>query len=556
MITGLNIQNFVLIEKSTIDFVSGFNAITGESGAGKSLILQAIECVFGAKVSSRFFRLPSEAIVIDINFTIERTSTIYIALFELLAGKNIKFTDSINIKRIIEYDGKSKFLINNIVVTAQMVAKLALLLVLRVGQKAHSELFKPDVQLGIIDEVGHIDTTLLNILYKNWKHKIAELEEQKRLNLSLLDIEYLTCAINEIEELAPEENEELRLIEQRKIYQDRQKIIDIGTNTLHDIKEINSKLFTVQKALNKVPDVFNEAYNRIDNIGIELDDIVNNVAAVVERFNKGDGLLSSIEDRIAALREIARKYELSTEELPNYLQKLKHHLLNVSKMRSCIENLEKEVVSAFKLYLEEADIVSEKRKETGLHFVTTVNKGISQLLMNNFIFGVKWGEFSEEHGTMCYTSKGYDVVSFVVSSNSSDFVQINNIASGGEISRLMLIIQDVISRSKNAGAIIFDEVDIGVSGMAADAIGYKMSELAQNKQIIAITHQPQVAVYANNHILVKKDHCDNEAKDVSFAQKLDEREKIEEIARMISGRVLTEESRKAASSMIKSIHNG
>jgi DNA repair protein RecN (Recombination protein N) len=356
---------------------------------------------------------------------------------------------------------------------------------------------------------------------------------------------------SEIENLSPEKDEETTLSEKRILAQQSSKIIDGVKNAYSLISDnkVLQNIYLSQKSITKTAAFINnknissnllQANDMLEKAGIEIDEALRKLEEINSLdFDNKD--LDKIEDRLFKLRDLARKYRKNPNELAEYLQEIKEKLNLISNYDDIIANKEKELEISKKEFLEFAKKISEIRKKASLKLEKQVNSKLPELKMAGAKFKIEFIEKTEND----WNEKGSDKINFLVATNlGQNFSELSKVASGGELSRIMLAIKTAFSKNKSSLCVIFDEIDTGIGGSTAEAVGISLRELAYNSQVISITHQPQVASKAQEHFLVDK--MVGKSGTNIIVKKLSEKESNEEIARMISGENITKEARAAA----------
>ena len=543
MLRSISINNFILIDNLNIDFKLGFTAITGQTGAGKSLIFTALNFVLGARANAKLIKNQQKQASVCIEFSVNNV------LLSMLAQKGIDAQNEIIIRRTISPDGRSRVYINDTLTTLSTVEQLAEYLIEFCGQHSHRGLMDCSTHVGIIDQYGGIteQAVMVRDLYIAWKNiekQVMRLEEQRH-NI-LQEQSYLKYVVDELQSLDVQEDEEEQLVARRKILQQHDRI----KTTLHDTVntlgqgQILENLYVVQKSLEKFPEIFSQQQQNLNGIVLELEEFQNSLAGFSLEEAAGD--LEQLEDRLFTIRDAARKYNIPSVQLSAFLVEKQKRLEFIDNSHIEIGKLNQERDQAKQCYIDAAKKLFIQRKQISLNLEESVTKELEVLEMSKAGIKVQIEELSEEK----FSAQGLEKIKFQVKTNEGmGYHDMTKTASGGELARLMLAFKVVINKVKQVPTIIFDEVDTGVSGSVSDSIGKKIKEISQNSQVLAITHQPQVASYSDNHILVEK-YSDNDNTQIMMSE-LVGGDKTTEIARMISGKEITNESVAAAQSLIK-----
>lgn len=552
MLLNLSAKNFILIDQLDLDFDSGMHVITGETGAGKSILLDAILFCLGYKFDVDVIKSGSDSCVVSLETKVPSS------LKHLLEENAIDYDDTIIIKRqqlrsqTSSSTGiKKKFLINDQVVTQKFVEQVAAHLFEIHGQNTHSILLDPLSHLKIIDSYGELDSLRENVSskYKIWQaflRQLSEIETQR----SMIDreVDYLEFIVGELSAMSPKPNEEEELAELRGRLQrqerDSKAINDIFANLTNP--DIQLQIAQTQKIIYKQvkDDSFAEILSHLDQASIHIAEATLNLENKLKQ-DVEQGNLESIEERLFAIRSLARKHNITAAELPGFLSESKAKLASLQGRIEQQSSLEKEIKLAENEYHKLAIELSTKRKKAAVALEKRVASELAPLKMSGSILKVEFIDRKIESAA----ATGIDQVRFIASNNpGTPLAPIDKIASGGELSRFMLAMKVALFDKFTKPTIIFDEIDTGIGGVVADAVGMRMKNLSSAAQVITVTHQPQVAGKADKHILVYK--TQHKEHTLSYARLLSEHERLEEVARMISGQEITEVSRKAAKELL------
>lgn len=558
MICHLKIHNFILIDDLELDFKSGFSAITGETGAGKSIILDAILFAFGQNISRDITKNSQHKSQITI--CIESSPQIILSLND--CGIDIDPNEDIIIKRIHNISGKNKFYVNDQLVSKKVVSGIMKYVIEIHGQHSHTALLDIKKHMNILDEFAQNSCLLENVStisasYSDLEKKIAHIEQRKTDIEN--DIEYLEYTCRELEQVDIKKGEVEQLEVLRRKLQVREKEIQRVRKIIADIEqqEISQLIAKIQRSISQSSDAdkfteieakFEDVYNYIEE---SLDELRNIEAEMIN----DDQSFEDVDDRLNLIKELARKHNCLPDELPNFLQKSSEEL---SHLQNLIIESDDYVVQLSKLrneYNNAARELSNARKQAALDLQRLVQGELTALEMKKASFVVQVDTNTEQ-----ISAKGMDNVYFLAATNPGmPPGAINKVASGGELSRLMLALRAVLFAARCRGKksnnvpnkmIIFDEIDVGISGSVAESVGVRLKNLSKSTQVLVITHQPQVASKADCHLLVEKHQFDDHTK-VKVIE-LEGDKKSKEIARMISGKEITKTGIKAAEELIDS----
>ncbi|MDC0073266.1 DNA repair protein RecN [Alphaproteobacteria bacterium] len=547
MLETLSIKNFILVDNLTIDFSIGLNVLTGETGAGKTIILEALGLVLGNRADSNLFKDEKKESSINASFSINIDHEVS----KILKKYEIEFSDTLIIRRSFGFEGRSKAFINDEHITIGALKEIGQSLVAIQNQKDISKLYTNRRQRDMLDQFADnsSDLSILQRSYMHWKDQSNEFDELKSLIEKLKkENEYYIEAINEIESLNLEDNEEVKLVELRNSLKSSDKI----NTTLREIHSIlletggiNEQTNRLEKIYSKLPknignnfDLINESIERISIEAEEMNSLIN---TTINNIEFSDIKLSDVEDRLYLIREISRKNSCSSIELLALSEKYKNKLNSFNEKQKELVSKEKNIQFLRQKYESSVLKVSKIRKEASIELADRVNKELPPIKLENAYFEINISQIKENEWGLF----GKDIITFMARTNpSSEILPIDQIASGGEISRFMLAIQVVLSRKNNFGVLIFDEADSGIGGPTADAVGRRLDKLSKFNQVIVITHSPQVAVIGDKHFKIFKTLKNNSA--YTNIKLLNKNERVEEVARMLSGEKVTNEARAAA----------
>ena len=548
MLQSLHIKDFILIEKLELDFNEGFCVITGDTGAGKSILLDSILFCLGGKFSSDPLRPGADSCSVTTVFSSSENAKKY------LAAADIIINDEIVVKRTQNSSGRKKILINDQIVTTKLAQALFDHLLELHGQHNHTLLLNTASHIRILDEFGNLSILKEKVAndYKVWKGLENQISEFAKAKEDIKnEIDYLQHICIELEKANIQENEEKDLADIKRKLQTREKELSLIGGVIADIESSSMEQLIAksQRAISA-----SESIESLEEAAVCLelayDKIENAKAILMEKlhdFDVANYSLEEVEDRLYEIRSLARKHGCSPDDLLGFLDKSQLQLQQLEGKIIDSANLDEEVKQAKNSYFVHAKELSAQRK---LHAEALEQKTMSELAllqMKKAKFKVDITSSDEQA-----TSKGIDQIRFIASTNPGmKLSPIDKIASGGELSRFMLAFRVALFDNAPKQSIIFDEIDVGISGSVADSMGQRLKMLSSAVQIIVITHQPQVAGRANQHILVEKTQAESHTS--VEAKILDEQGKSYELARMISGQTITKTGLQAAKELITSI---
>ncbi|MCF8462654.1 MAG: AAA family ATPase [Rickettsiaceae bacterium] len=537
----------MLIAQLDLDLDKGLTVLTGETGAGKSMLLDAILYCLGDKVNTNI--LSKDATFCSVTLTFENDDNIT----SLLQEHDIELEDYLIVSRSENAQGKKRQLINGQIVPNKIVQIFAQYLITICGQHNHTELFSSNKQLDILDKYAnneHLRKKIREHYYK-WNQAQENLDEFRRdADKIHREIDYLEATCKELELLGIKEDEENILFQERLDYQKQLKSYKdlIEVKKLIDGDIITNRIISAQKLLIKMQDL-PEQESLLKNLEQAIENI-DNVTITVDNYKLDNDIekrLTATEERLFLIKEIARKHRCHSYELnalsskyQKELSELKTKEINSIELSKIVENNKEE-------YLKIAKKISDNRLQAALELVGNVNKELAELEMKGAKFDIKIQPQSLENKS----SSGLDIVTFVGQMNpGSTQIAIAKVASGGEMSRFMLAIMASFLFAEKPQLIIFDEIDSGTSGVAAESIAKKLSNLSKQIPLIVVTHQAQIAAKATKHILVTKELVNaSSATNFSFIK---DDERIEELSRIIAGKNITHQVRAAAIELLKS----
>lgn len=537
MLKSLFISSFVIIDQTTVDFDEGMTALTGETGAGKSIIINALEQLCGARASSSLVRKGSKKAVIegvfDMNDSIQK----------ILDELNIDGDDDLIITKEILDNGRSTIKINYRTVTNSALKQVAPYLLDIHSQYQTQEIFNVKNHLKILQSfMNHQDDSLLSEYHKHYfeykkiSQKIKKLEQE---DLSDERIEYYQKQYDELkdfeytDEIIDQLEEELRMM---KNYESMHKYMTDFNEAMSDKQGALNQINDALSALGHMNDTesFSALYDEFYNQYYSMQDIVDCIETAFDSIDFDEYRFNELQEELFTIHRLQRKYGYSVDDIYQAQTELKEKLDAALNREDVLADLNKQKDQAYHVAYQIASKLTSLREEQGLIFVDTLEKELKDLYLPDAKLKVDIKECS-------LSDTGKDDITFMVSMNKGQaFTPLNETASGGEISRLMLAIKTITMNQNQMNTLVFDEIDTGVSGKVADAIGLKMHSISLNNQVLCITHLPQVAIHADHHYAIKKSSHDEET--YSTLAVLSEDERIEEIAKMLSGDVVTAEA--------------
>ncbi len=555
-ILSLTVSNIVLIEKLSIDFAKGLCVLTGETGAGKSILLDCLGLALGERSESGLVRGGQSQGSVVAEFDISKLQNIQERLDEFGITKN----NPLILKRIINSDGKSRAFINDEAVSVNTLKDIGSMLVEIHGQHDQKGLLNQQTHIHMLDEFGSLSEHSKEVrkLWREWKSFEKKLQDEiEALEKAKRDEEYLRYVAKEIEDLAPEKGEENSLAEERIEIQNAMKSAEVIDSTLKILSPNKSVLDLISQAERELirgssktnPEQFSKILEHLEKSSIELNEAIAELEAMNDDNinNISEQRLEKIEDRLFTLRAIARKYGISVDELKDYGDKIREQIGLIETSESNQAALNEQVKKARDLYIKKAFELSEQRRNFAVKLEKKVMDELEPLKLGRTVFEVAIVKKDESE----WTENGIDDIAFLAATNpGANPSSIAKIASGGELSRFMLALKVALSEVKSVPTVIFDEIDTGIGGAVADAVGARLAKLGNIIQVLVVTHQPQVAARAKHHLLISKKMNADSA--ITSVEVLGSDKQQEELARMLSGSEITPEARAAAARLLLS----
>jgi len=547
MLRQLAIQNVVLVDRLELEFEPGLGALTGETGAGKSILLDALGLALGARADTGLVRSGQEGATVSAELELPVEHPIHRLLEE--QGIELQAGEPLIIRRTLRSDGGSRAFVGGTSVPAGLLREVGALGVEVHGQHDDRGLLNPKGHRDLLDAFGKLDPSIVAMGWAEVMRIEAELGQARaEAAAAERDREYLEHACAEIETLAPEEGEETRLAEERAVMQAGLK----AGESLSGLDELlggsEGSLALLRQAARRIergaPDhpLLAEALASLDRAVIEASDAEDKITQAADALAFDPARLEQVEARLFDIRGLARKHRVEADALAALGQQMRQQLSAIEAGSDRIAALDRQLVAARETYTAAAARLSAQRHQSAMVLDAAVAAELHPLKLDNAKFRTSIG--GAEPGPF-----GTDRVEFEVSTNpGAPFGPLTRIASGGELSRFILALKVALAEAGTAATMIFDEVDRGVGGAVASAIGERLARLAQNSQVLVVTHSPQVAARASHHYRIEKSH--GSAGTRTSVRKLTDSERREEIARMLSGASITDEARAQAARLL------
>lgn len=560
MISALSIRDIVLIDKLDLTLGRGLCTLTGETGAGKSILLDALGLATGGRADGGLVAQGSDKGSVTAVFDLGADHP----AVSLLKENDIAIEDGIILRRVQNKDGKTRAFINDQPVSVGLLRRVGDTLIEIHGQHDERGLLDEAGHRDLLDAFGALDRPLASVrsCWAELASARADLEAHRAaLARAAADQDYLSHAVQELEDLAPEEGEEERLAEDRSLMMHAEKIADEVVEAEKALTSDQGLEARINLALRRLERAKDQAAGRLDGVIAALDRTLNEAAeartqlAEAARSLEFDpDQLEAAETRLFALRAAARKYNVSVDALPALAEKMRAELDGIEAGEGRTRDLEVRLRDAEAAYAAAAGALSDARLKAAMRLDKSVAGELKPLKLDKATFHTQVTQVGLERAG----PDGIDRVAFLISTNpGAPLGPLIKIASGGELSRFVLALKVSLAASGSASTLIFDEVDAGVGGAVAEAVGKRLAELAKTLQVLVVTHSPQVAARAGHHFLISKGSLGKANKTAALVTRvdmLDDGERREEIARMLAGARVTDEARAAADQLIAGTH--
>ena len=558
MLVELRLENFAVIENVAVEFGAGLNLLTGETGAGKSMLIDALALLLGGKASPDVVRFGAERAVVAAVFEVEADAEK--AVSKILEDNGMDADDAGLILRR-EISSKGRVFVNNQPATVALLKQLAPHIASIHAQNESLVSFDAGVRLELLDQFAGIQLEPVQQTFDHWKQirsRIDELQQGEQEKLRLVDL--WTFQKREIEDAKIQPVEDEHLEAQKRVLSNAEKIYSAAMHAFDLLYEgaasTSASLRSAQKHIEELiryEPKFQEGMASLESARISIEDVGASLRDYAGAIESSPERLAEIEDRLALLDRLKRKYGPTLDVVIKLGEEVTRKLSEIENKDEILKQLHVELAAATDNYLQSARAISKKRYEAAKKLSKLVENEINQLAMKSQ-FRIELGGTDDENN---WTASGFDQAEYLISTNPGEPQHpLDQIASGGELSRVMLALKASVesgsTKKRNAAAqrtLVFDEIDTGIGGRAAEAVGKKLKELSRAHQIICVTHLPQIATFADHHYLISKKQVSGRTR-TSVAEIKGE-ERTEEIARMLSGAKLTDTSLKHAEQMIK-----
>ncbi len=549
MLSLLHIENIAVIESADISFDQGFNVLTGETGAGKSIVIDAISAILGERAYRDMIRTGAVKASVRAVFT-------DVSDLPWFQENGVEYDPETVIQREIYLDGKNICRVNGSLVSVSILRKLGIQLINIHGQHDSASLFDEDNHLAFLDAFG--DNEGLRLDYSEKYAAVSKLRREiDSLTMDegekLRRMETLKYQIAEIEKAELEIGEDETLEERRKLLQNAEKLsngMEEAVQCLYgsdDTDGASGLLAQAEYALGRLlrfSDSFASLHDRVSDLMYQVQDVAEEVRDTRDGLNYSADELEQIESRLDVIHRLRRKYGVTCEDILNYLERAKKELDEIEFADDHLERLKGKLKKAEKEAWDAALILRKNRKETAAVMSQRILTELAQLDMPRVQFTCRFQELE-------LTANGADAVAFYMSANAGEALKpMSKVASGGELARIMLAMKNVLAEKDQVATLIFDEVDTGVSGRAAQKVAEKLRSVAEHKQVLCVTHLPQLAALANTHLLIAK--SEREGRTYTSVTPLDFDGRKRELARIMGGANITETTLRSAEEMLRS----
>ncbi len=572
MLSELRLENYAVIDSVAVEFAAGLNLLTGETGAGKSILIDALALLLGEKAFADVIRAGTDRALITAVFDVDdRTERLVVGILEANGIDPNDADNSVILRREIAAGGKGRVFVNNQPATVGVLRQLAPHLATIHAQSESILSFDSAARLDLLDAFAGTQLEATNQAFARWKgiaHRIEELEQGEQDRLRLLDL--WTFQKREIDAAKLQAGEDERLEGEKRVLANAEKIYSAAMNAFDLLYEgsasTSSSLRTAQKhieELSRYEPKFQEALAAIETARISVEDVGATLRDYAGGIHASPEHLAEVEDRLAAIDRLKRKYGASLDEVIHHGEEVSRKLSEMENKDEILAQLRAELGQSGEEYLKSARAISKKRYDAARKLEKLVEAEINDLAMKSSFHIEVSG--SDEEGN--WAASGFDQVLYMISTNPGEPLRrLEHVASGGELSRVMLAlkasVESASGEKKTSMArapspamskhrtLVFDEIDTGIGGRAAEAVGKKLKMLSRSNQVLCVTHLPQIATFADHHYVIEKKTSHDRTR--TGVRLITGEERTEEVARMLSGAKLTETSRKHAEQMLKS----
>lgn len=552
MLTELAIHNFAIIRDLQIRFHPGFNVLSGETGAGKSILVGAVNLILGSRASQEMIRTGAAEASVEAILSLPADGLCR----EYLQEWGIDPGPELTVRRSINRNGRNRVFINDQAASLQQLQQLSPLLISISGQHEHQLLLDPENHLGLLDAFGELEGLCAEVggIFSSWQAKKDELARMRRAReQKAAQMDFIRFQIRELESAGFQPDEDLELEQEREILKHAAILAEASQRAVGALYSekgaILERLTEVEKELTAIIRVDSSQQSLaefLEQSRINLKELAHLLQQYSGRIVFDPARLARVEERLALIGKLGKKYGQSVNEMLARLEELRAEAGDEEESGARLEEVEKELQTLRGAYLERARNLSTRRREAAGLLSGEVAGNLAQLDMPRARFAVRFDESGDE---AVFSPTGIDRIEFLLSANPGEGLKpLAKIASGGELSRILLALKSLLSRKGEAETLIFDEVDAGIGGRTADLVGLQIKNLAARHQVICITHLPQIACYGKWHYLVRKEASGEET--VTGIRMLSDAERSEELARMLGGVSISQKAREHAKELL------
>lgn len=565
MLQELSIKNFAVIKAADIHFNEGMTVFTGETGAGKSIIIDAVGLLSGSRGSAQYVRHGEEKCQLQALFLVKSNHK---KIQNILEKNDIDFrSQELLVQRDIYKNGRQVSRINGSIVTISLLREVGSFLVDIQGQNEHQELMNPENHILLLDRFGgdsflqkkktyqplYQDYLDKKRSFNNWQNNEQEMNQR---------IDMLAFQLKELEEASLVDGEEEELEQERRQLMNYQNVMKslsdsyqflVGNDEHSSVDFIGRSLDQIEN-ISELSEDYEAMSQKLSGIYYELQDLISSISNQINDLDYDEERLNEIEERLNIIQLLKRKYGSTISEILSFYDQAKQEYIQLTQSEEDVTDLEKEILQLEKEVLEAGRAVSIERRQLAGELESHIHQELSDLYMEKAVFKVDFPKEIKSLSIEDADSQGLDRVSFLIATNPGEPLKaLENVASGGELSRMMLAMKTIFAKKQTLSTNILDEVDTGVSGRVAAAIAEKIARISKNNQVLCITHLPQVAATADHHLYISKEV--KKGRTSTSVKYLEEDEKIKEIAEMLAGSELSEHTLITARELRKSKSN-
>ena len=558
MLSDLIVHNFAIIRNLEVSFQPGLNVLSGETGAGKSILVGAVNLILGSRASQEMIRTGTTEASVEAVFPLSGQS----ALLKRMAEWGLDAGRELSIRRSINRSGRNRIYVNDQSISLQQLQQLVRGIISISGQHEHQLLLDPELHMDLLDAFGALEEPCGEVaeIHAQWSKTHEKLKEVRRFKQEQAGkLDWMRFQLQELESAGLREDEDKLLEQERNLLKHSSTLIEAAQDA-HRILyagrgAILEQLAEVEKNINTLQQIDPEQQvllNHLEEGRIHMEELAHSLQQYAGRIVFDPQRLAAVEERLATLQRLGKKYGGSVESMLQRLAEIRRSLSHEEDADLKEEELEKTLAKARELYIEKAGALSRLRRKAAALLSEEVGKTLAALDMPRARFSVGFDstEGGESAAEARFTPQGIDRVEFLLSANpGEDLKPLARIASGGELSRILLALKSLLSQRGQAETLIFDEVDTGIGGRTAELVGLQLKRLAQKHQVICITHLPQIACHGKHHYKVAKVAGDGET--VTTIRPIASEDRVEELARMLGGISISEKVRAHARELLQ-----